>query len=87
MQCVSCQNKLRTVGEMLGVIQAGVFAAVFERRIREVLTGPSWTGGEQRCVEKGCLVVQSHAAAVHKISAICTAATLQGITPNVSWFI
>lgn len=52
---------------MLGVVQAGVFAAVFEGRIGKVLTGPSGTGGEQGCVEKGSLVVQSHAATVHKI--------------------
>lgn len=52
---------------MLRVVQAGVFAAVFEGRIGEVLAGSSRTGGEQGGVEKGSLVVQSHAATIHKV--------------------
>lgn len=75
------QNDLCTVSEMLGVVQTGVFAAVFEGRIRKVIAGPSGTGGQQGRVEKGSLVVQSHAATIHKIWP--TAATLQDIRPNV----
>lgn len=54
---VFCQDDLYTVSEMLRVIQASVFAAVFERRVGKVLAGPSGTGREQGRVEKGSLVV------------------------------
>lgn len=67
IQCASLSLCLCTVSEMLRVVHAGVFAAVFERRVQEVLTGSSGAGGEQGCVEEGCLVVQSHAASVHQV--------------------
>lgn len=48
---------LCTISEMLRVIQAGVFAAMFEGGVRKVLAGSSGTGGEQGGVEEGSLVV------------------------------
>lgn len=47
----------RTITELIRVVQAGVFAAVFEGRVEEVLTGSPGAGGEQGGVEQGRLVV------------------------------
>lgn len=58
---------LCTIGEMFRVVHAGVFAAVFEGRVGEVLAGTPGAGGEQGRVEERSLVVQSHAAAVHQV--------------------
>lgn len=65
-----------TISEMFRVVHAGVFAAMLEGRVGEVLAGSSGAGGEQGGVEEGSLVVQSHAAAVHYV---CPAATLKDI--------
>lgn len=59
--------RLCTVCEELRVVHAGVFASVFEGRVGEVVAGSSGAGGQQGGVEEGRLVVQSHAASVHKV--------------------
>lgn len=59
---------VRTVAELLRVVQGGVFAAaVFEGGVGQVLAGQSGAGGEQGGIEEGSLVVQSHAASVHQL--------------------
>lgn len=59
--------RLCTISELLRVVQAGVFTAVLEGGVGEVLAGSSGAGGEQGGVEEGSLVVQSHAATVHQV--------------------
>lgn len=83
--CVfSVRMCLCTIGELLRVIHAGVFATVFEGRVWEVLAGTPGAGGEQGGVEEGSLVVQSHAASVHQVwhSAIYPAVPLQRCNIN-----
>lgn len=70
---------LCTISLKLRVVQAGVFAAVFEGRVGQVFAGYSGAGGEQGGVEKRRFIVQSHTPAVAHIwqSAICPAAPLK----------
>lgn len=67
--CSSERKEPCTISELLRVVQAGVFAALFEGGVRQVLTSHSRAGGEQGGVEEGSLVVKSHAATVHEVSA------------------
>lgn len=73
-------HRLRTIAELIWVVQACVFAAVFEGRVQEVFAGSPGAGGQQGGVEKRRLVVQCHATTVHDVcrSAIHPTVTLEG---------